>query len=317
MLDVIEDTKNEFKLELTNKLETEVIAFLNTEGGNIYIGVDDNGEVVGIKKEELDILQRKIKDKLNNNISPSIVGLFKIIVEKKDDKWYIKIEIKRGNKRPYYLEKIGMNEKGCFMRVGSAVQHMPRNLVMGEFSGRVKNSLVKMDSPTQKLTFSQLKIYYEEKGFKIEDNFYDQLHFYNDEGEFNYLAYLLSDNNWVHIGYGKYREPDDAYDLIELEEYGYCSLIKATKRILEKIKIENTTYTRVGYPERKEIKKYDYEAVREAVINAMVHNSWTMEGSPKFEMFCDKIVISSFGGLQDEVTEESFLEENLFLSILN
>ena len=53
---------------------------------------------------------------------------------------------------------------------------------------------------------------------------------------------------------------------------------------------------------------YDYIAVREAVVNAIVHNDWSNEHSPKFEIFSDRLVISSNGGIQDNTTKEEFLE---------
>ena len=60
--------------------------------------------------------------------------------------------------------------------------------------------------------------------------------------------------------------------------------------------------------ENTNIKMYDYIAVREAVVNAIVHNDWSNEYSPKFEMFSDRLVISSNGGIQDSTTKEEFLE---------
>lgn len=53
---------------------------------------------------------------------------------------------------------------------------------------------------------------------------------------------------------------------------------------------------------------YDFVAVREAVVNAIVHNDWSNEYAPKFEMFSDKLVISSNGGIQPSTTKEEFLE---------
>ena len=53
---------------------------------------------------------------------------------------------------------------------------------------------------------------------------------------------------------------------------------------------------------------YNYDAVREAVINAIVHNDWSSEYSPKFEFFNNRLEISSFGGIQEEFTEEEFLK---------
>ena len=52
MLDIVEDSRNEFKEIVNDKLEKEVISFLTSNGGNIYIGVNDDGEVVGIDRFE-------------------------------------------------------------------------------------------------------------------------------------------------------------------------------------------------------------------------------------------------------------------------
>lgn len=180
-------------------------------------------------------------------------------------------------------------------------------MINNEFSKRTRNSLKNIVSPKQDLTFSQLKIYYEEKGFSINNNFLKQLDLYTDDGKYNYNAYLLADNNSISIRFGKY-DGINSVNLIENEDFGNCCIIKATKNILNKLEIENKTFTKIEYPERKEIKMYDYIAVREAVVNAIVHNDWSNEYSPKFEIFSDRLVISSNGGIQDNTTKEEFLE---------
>lgn len=306
MVDTIEDVRNEFKIKLTDKFEEEVIAFLNTNGGNIFLGIDDKGSIIGVKGN-IDLLQRTIKDRIKNNIMPSTLGLFDVAVLEKDNKKYIKVIVARGNERPYYLKGMGMTPDSCFIRVGSSIQSMPNDMINNEFSKRTRNSLKNIISPKQDLTFSQLKIYYEEKGFSINNNFLNQLELYTDDGKFNYVAYLLADNNSISILFGKY-EGTNSVNLIENEDFGNCSLIKATKNILNKIKLENKIFTKIEYPERKEIKMYDYDAVREAVVNAIVHNDWSNEYSPKFEMFSDKLVISSNGGIQESTSKEEFLQ---------
>lgn len=75
------------------------------------------------------------------------------------------------------------------------------------------------------------------------------------DGKFNYIAYLLADENGVSIKVAKYAGKDKV-DLIENEEYGYCSLIKATNSVLDKMKIENVTHTKVTTTKRIE-KKLD------------------------------------------------------------
>ena len=306
MIGVFEDYRNEFKLKLTDKLEKEVISFLNTKGGNIYIGIDDNGFVVGLDCN-VDDLQKEIKDRIKNNIVPSTLGLFDCIVENKDNKLYIKIVIAEGVEKPYYLRGFGMSIDGCFIRVGSSIQAMSNELINKEINKRTRNSLRNIISPIQDLSFSQLKIYYEEKKYKINRNFLKQLEFFTSDGKYNYLAYLFSDNNNVPILFAKY-DGVTSTNIIENENYGGCSLIKAAKQILSKLEIENKTYTKITYPERKEVKSFDYIAVREAVINAIVHNDWSYECSPKFELYSDRIVISSNGGLVSEMTKEEFLQ---------
>lgn len=113
-----------------------------------------------------------------------------------------------------------MSSEGCFIRVGSSVENMPQNLITDMFSRRTRNSLRNIISPRQDLTFSQLKIYYQEKAKELGNNFLTQLDLINDMRRFNYAAYLLSDKNSVSIKVAKYSE-NDTYNLIENEEFGF------------------------------------------------------------------------------------------------
>ena len=306
MLGLLEDKRNEFKIKLTDSLEKEVIAFLNTEGGNIFIGIDDKGNINGVTGN-IDLLQRTIKDRIKDNIMPSTLGFFDVVVNELNGRKYIQIIVAKGAERPYYLRGMGMTPDSCFIRVGSAVESMNGETILNLFSKRARNSLKNIKSPKQNLEFKTLKIYYQENGFDINDNFLKKLDFYDDNDDFNYIAYLLSDNNNISVQFAKYAG-DDVYNLIENEDFGFCSLIKITDNILNKIMIENKTYTKIETPVRKEIKMYDYNAVKELITNALVHNDWCNGYSPKFEMFDNKLVISSNGGIQEGVSQEEFLE---------
>lgn len=304
MLDVLEDKRNEFKMKLNDALEKEVIAFLNTDGGNIFIGVDDEGNINELNN--IDLLQRTIKDRIKDNIMPSTQGLYDVVVREKNEKKYIQVVVAKGNQRPYYLKGMGMTPDSCFIRVGSAVESMNQETILNLFSNRTRHSLKNIKSPMKELEFKTLKIYYEEKGFEINDNFLKKLDLYTEDKEFNYMAYLLSDNNHVSVQFAKY-DGDDVYNLIENEDYGFCSLVKITDNILNKIKLENKTFTKIE-TRRKEIKRFDYDAVKELVTNALVHNDWSNGYTPKFEIFDNKLVISSNGGIQEGVTQEEFLK---------
>jgi len=89
-----EDNITEFKSELTDKLERIVIGFLNSEkGGDIYIGVADNGDIFGVNNP--DQLQLIISDRIKNNIEPSCLGLFDVFPVEKENKIIIRIIVSR------------------------------------------------------------------------------------------------------------------------------------------------------------------------------------------------------------------------------
>ncbi len=177
------------------------------------------------------------------------------------------------------------------------------------YSRRTRNSLSKITSPRSDLTFNQLKIYYEEMGYTITDTFLDSLEFYTEDGKFNYNAYLLADNNSTSIKVAVY-DGINKIDLIESNEYGYCSLIKAINRVLDKLDVYNTTHTRItGKLRRDQWRDVDNNALREAVVNAVVHNDYaTNEVPPVFEIFSDRLVITSMGGLPISMTKDEFFK---------
>jgi len=297
-----ENSRVEFKSKLTDELEKEVVAFLNADGGVIYIGRD---ETKAYKLNNIDEIQLKIKDRLKHNISPSILGLFDIVTEEFNGEKIIKINIASGSEKPYYIKKRGMSEKGCFIRIGSSSEPMNAKMIEELFSKRVRVSLRNIVSPRQDLTFEQLHIYYASKNYKLNKNFAKNLELLTDDGKYNYIAYLLADENGVSIKVAKYRGTDRV-DLIENNEYGYTSLIKATKAVLDKLDIENTTFAKITPKERIETNLWDKVAIREAVINAVIHNDYTNEVPPKFEIFDDRLEITSAGGLPLGLSKEEF-----------
>ncbi|HAV54127.1 MAG TPA: transcriptional regulator, partial [Aequorivita sp.] len=292
-----ETNRIEYKRELTEGLEKEVIAFLNyREGGVLYIGVDKNGNTYGLADADAD--QLKIKDRLKNNIRPSAMGLFDIVSEVRKGKDILKVIVASGPEKPYHLKKYGMSEKGCFIRLGSAAEPMPQKMIDELFASRTRNSISKIKANRQDLTFSQLKIYYQESGHTLGNAFAKNLELLTEDGLYNYAAYLLADKNNTSIKVAKYSGTSRA-DLIESNEYGHESLVKATKQVIDKIAVENRTNTKITSKERKQNNLWNPIALREAIINAFVHNDYTNEIPPKFEIFSDRIEITSAGGLPE------------------
>jgi ATP-dependent DNA helicase RecG len=301
-----ETNRIEYKQELTDSLEKEVVAFLNSrEGGILYIGINNQGIKMGVSDADSD--QLKIKDRLKNNISPSCMGLFDVVLDNSSSVDVIKIVVASGSEKPYFLRKYGMTERGCFMRIGSASEPLTQKIIETLFAKRIRNSIGKIKSIRQDLTFEQLKIYYEATGNALNDKFIQNLELLNEDGFLNYVGYLLADHNGTSIKVAKYKGTNRV-TLIENNEYGYCSLVKATKQVLDKLELENKTLSKITYKERENRRLWHPIALREAVINAIVHNDYTHEVPPKFELFDDRIEITSAGGLPDALNQDEFFE---------
>lgn len=303
---MIETNRIEFKRQLTRDLdiEKEVVAFLNyREGGIIYIGIDDDGRPVENANLDNDILS--IKNRLRDNILPSPMGLFDVTIERIEDIPVIRVFVSSGSEKPYYKKQYGLSPKGCFIRVGTAAEPMSQAQIEDMFSRRVRRSLKHIPSPQKDLTFRQLHIYYDSKHLTLNESFAQNLGLLTDDKQFNYAAYLLADENGTSIKVAKYAGKDRD-ELIENHEYGYCSLLKATDSVLDRLHVENTVKSSIGYPYRTDTPLWNERAVRELVINAIVHNDYFNEVPPKFELFSDRLEITSTGTLPDDMSQEDF-----------
>ena len=286
-------------------MERAVVSFLNyAGGGEVLIGVEDNGSVTGVV--DIDGTQLKIIDRIRNNIRPQTLGLFDVVKDQIDDKNFIRVIVSCGQQRPYYIRNYGMTEKGCFIRVGNSSQPMNEQMIEELISKRQQISLQSMISQRQDLTFKQLCIYYEEKNLEPTEQFLESLDLRQSGGEFNYAAYLLADENGASIKVAVYAGMDKV-DLLETREYGNRCLITATQRILDRLDSENRTFTKITSKNRLEKERVNTIALREAVINAIVHNDYT-KGFPLVEIYIDRIVVTSCGGLVEGLTETDFFK---------
>jgi predicted HTH transcriptional regulator len=227
----VENELVEYKEKLADSLEKEAVAFLNARGGNIYIGVKDNGDVVGVSN--IDKIQLQVKDRLINGISPSILSLVSITTEKFSDKTIVKIVLKEGTEKPYYIKNKGLSESGAFIRSGNSAQPMTQKMIYAFQTKSFPKSLINIESPEQELTFADLFIYYRRFFKPLKDNtFAKTLNFLTTDGKYNYLAYLMADNNQLSVRFARFNDAGEHFELIEKAiEYGNCCLITAIQRI--------------------------------------------------------------------------------------
>jgi predicted HTH transcriptional regulator len=302
------ETENrEYKRQVTDELEKSVVSFLNTAGGELCIGIDDDGTVYGV--ENYDEAVRGVIDRIRYNVSPSSMGLFNVLPRKGENgKAYFVVKMAGGYEKPYYITKYGMSPKGCFYRVGTQATPMPQPMIDSLYSRRIPYTLRNVVSPNQHLTFTQLKIYYAGRGYDTDgDYFLKNLDLYTDDGRFNYLAYLMADDNGISIKMVQY-EGTDKVNIVEKTECGYCSLVKATYSMLDALKIYNRTAVEITYPHRIETRLIEPVAMREAMLNAILHNDYVRGAYPVVEFYSDRVEITSTGGLPFGLSEEEFFK---------
>ena len=297
----------EYKRELTKDvegLEKEVVSFLNTCGGEIIFGLTDDGTLYGVPAP--DDVQKKIAQRLSENVRPSCLGLFDIDVESVEGgKHLVKVTVSSGADKPYYISKYGMSPKGCHYRVGSTCRPMPESMIRELYAKRVPTTLKNIVSPDQDLSFNLLKIYYEEHGHKLTDQFAKTLDFLTPDGKYNFVAYLMADNNHMSFKVARYAGTDKC-DLVETYEYGFTCLIRTADRLLDRLLVENRTWTKITPKFRLERKMFEPVPAREALINMLIHNDYTHGYTPVVELFSDRLEMTSIGGLPAGLSEEDF-----------
>jgi predicted HTH transcriptional regulator len=305
----VENELIEYKEKLTDTLEKEAVAFLNANGGCIYIGVKDNGNVVGVS--DIDKTQLQIKDRLIFGISPSVLSSVSIGTETLENKTVLKIAVKEGTEKPYYIKKKGLSESGAFIRVGSSAQPMTSEMIHAFQTKSFPKSLVNIESPEQELTFADLFIHYRRYNKPLnDDTFAKTLNFLTKDGKYNYLAYIMADNNQLSVRFARFNDAGERFELIEKAvEYGDCCLVTAIQRILDRYEIENITLSKLtGAAHRIDKRLADRQCLREVVINAFAHNDYSYGMLPIFEVFQNRFAIRSYGGLVPQLSVEEFFK---------
>lgn len=147
---ILESENIEFKAKLTDEIYKEVIAFANTDGGVIYIGVDDNGNVVGI--DNVDDTYTRITNGIRDAIQPDVTMFVKYKLE---DNRVVKITVGEGSYKPYYLKSKGLKPSGVYIRQGASSVQASSEQIRRMIKVSDGDSFEEMRSLEQELTFSQ------------------------------------------------------------------------------------------------------------------------------------------------------------------
>ena len=301
----IESETLELKEKYSDTITKEIVSFLNSSGGTIIIGVKDNGIVVGVEK--IDEVLRKISDIITSQIEPNPQDEISSELKFDDGKTIIVININKGQNHIYCNKKYGFSSSGCTIRIGTTCKEMTPEQIKIRYEKRFIDTeyMLKKRANSSALSFKELKIYYSEKGYHLDDQSFEaNLNLKNEHGEYNLLAELLSDNNNIPFIFVKFKGTNKA-SISQRSDYGYGCLLTTYDKIKNRLQAENVSISDTTVRPRKDIFLFNYDCVNEAVLNALVHNDWTIT-EPQISMFEDRIEILSHGGLPSGMTKKQF-----------
>lgn len=301
----------ELKRILNDGTERAIVAFLNTKGGSIYIGVDDDGKIIGVNK--IDETLKRIADIITTQILPNPQEFIELGTKFEGGKQVIEIKIEKG-KALYYIKKYGRSANGCYIRIGTSNRSMTEEQIERNYAEYVsvpKITLLTEDSPRQDLTFRVFKIYLDSKEINYNgSNFYENYNFKTSDGRFNFLAYLLSDQFDVSIKVAKFSGVNKRSEFLYRKEFGGCCLLKTIDDVLSYIDSSVNVVRSYfdGKPQRRDEFLLDKDSVREAWINACVHNDYSTHLGPSIYLYSDHLEVFSYGNALKNITKEKFLK---------
>lgn len=297
--------KREVPVSLKNILKT-IIAFANDAGGDIFIGIDNEKQVNGIKEDTL-VLEEKISNTVHDAISPIPVIFYRVL--NIESKQIFNIKVLSGIEKPYHFKRDGV-ENSAYIRVGST--NKKSDLYMIDEMRRQNLNL----SYDEKICYS---INCENLSKQLIRKFVDK---YGDISK-EPIDILIRDkyviktngNCYPTIGsvllFSEKLPPEFEYASIIISKYSgniranLISSVQIKTGLLEAIPIvindlKNTLWTKISITiiERKDNLEIPELAIREAVINSICHRDYSIAGSStKIDIFNDRLEILSPGNL--------------------
>ena len=310
-----EDSIIEFKSQLSSRdsLADEITAFANAKGGVILMGVEDNGDIVGIENSQLNEDEKTVIEVCRDSITPE-VNIFteKLLI---DDKNILKIEV------PHSLF-VHKSPKGYFMRQGSSKREMPPEQLARLMQSRSQARIINFDEqlvPNTDRDTLQRELYQRFIGVTTGD---DEVNLLckrrllvkdNDKYMASVAGVLMCSNHsdeylyhsFVKAVYYNSTTRDANYQIDAKDFKGTLDvqIIDAFKFVEKYNKVSATkNIGRIDKPQ------YSMRAVFEALVNAVVHRDYSKHGSTiRLFMFADRLEIYSPGALANTLTIDSLL----------
>lgn len=287
----------EYKETLTPTFLKTVSAFANGDGGRIVFGVSDDGAVVGVENPEQ--LALDIENSINDSIKPRP----DYSLDTDYDNNTVSLLVVEGDDKPYYYRSRAYTRKGsATVEVDTAEL---KRLILRTL--HLTFDALKSVQDLKDSSFSKLETALQEKvGISsLTDDTLKTLGLVSLEGELTNAGALLADVN-SFSGVDMARFGKNISEILDRETLAGMSILDQYDKAVSTFK-RYYQYERIEGFYRNLHERIPEAAFREALANALVHRSWDSSAHIRIEMYDDKVVISSPGGLTEGITEEEYL----------
>lgn len=293
-----ESERVEYKAQMIDDIYKEVIAFANTDGGILYIGIDDQGNRIGI--ENVDETYTRLTNGIRDAIAPDVTMFVRYVLQ---DNNVIQIEVGEGSYKPYYLKSKGMKPNGVYVRQGaSSVQASPDQIrrMIKDSDGDV---FEEMRTVTQELTFEEAERTFKRYRVDFTEEKFIALGLRNiHDDQYTNLAMILSDQCQHTTKIAVFGDEDNI-TFKDAKEFG-GSVFRQLEESFAYLTLCNRTAATFKGLERVERSDYPEEALREALLNALVHRDYSFSGSIIINVNDSCMEFISIGGLLPGLSAE-------------
>ena len=293
----------ELKEVVVDDIKKEIIAFANCDGGKLYIGVRDDGTVIGL--DNADSVSLQISNMVRDAIKPDITMFlhYETIVE--NGKNVVVVDIQRGTDRPYYLAKKGMRPEGVYVRQGYSSVPATDTAIRRMIKETDGDRFEAMRCLNQDLTFEATKKEFELRKTDFGPQQMRTLKLIDQDGLYSNLALLLSDQCVHTIKVAVFQGTDQTIFKDRREFTG--SLMQQMNEVYDFIDFRNQTRATIEKLYRVDVRDYPEVAVREALLNLLVHRDYSFSASAFISIYEDRIEFVSIGGLMPGIDLEDVM----------
>ena len=283
----------ELKSIVMDDLKKEIIAFANCDGGTLYVGVADDGTVLGVENADECALQ--ISNMVRDAVKPDVTMFIHYETLDCEGKAVVAVNIQRGTNRPYYLAKKGLRPEGVYVRQGYSSVPATDTAIRQMIKETDGDSFENMRSINQALTFETTKKEFEKRNIAFGQPQMQTLKLVSADGVYTNLGLLLSEQ-CPHTIKAAVFEGTNQNVFKDRREFS-GSLMQQLNEVYDYIDFHNQTHATFQKLLRIDTRDYPEVAVREALLNSLVHRDYSFRASTLISIYEDRIEFVSIGGL--------------------